>query len=303
MRILIANWGGRRAGGTETYLAQVMPRLAARGHEIGFCYEVDEPEGRPEIPLPPGTFSVQLRPDPAIAVDRIRAWRPDVIYAHGFLDPDVESQVIGIAPAVLVAHSYYGTCISGDKTHKFPVERPCDRVFGMPCLALYFPRSCGGLSPISMITAYERQRRRLALLQRYGAVIAPSEHMRREFLRHGAAGGRVYTVPHGVEEGDRESTPSILSGARRSPDAVVRLTFVGRHDRLKGGRALIDALPRVHDALRRPIHVTFAGEGPARGSWERHAATISAAMPDVRIVFAGWLQQEALAAQIGRAHV
>lgn len=300
MRILIANWGRRRAGGAETYLAQVMPRLAARGYEIGFCYEVDEPEGRPEIPLPSGTFSVQLRPDPSSAVARIRAWRPDVIFAHGFLDPDVESQVIGIAPAVLVAHSYYGTCISGDKTHKFPVERPCGRVFGVPCLALYFPRRCGGLSPISMITAYERQRRRRALLQRYAAVIAPSAHMRREFERHGAAGGRVYTVRHGVEvstaPSDGESTPSILPVVRRSPDAVVRLTFVGRLDRLKGGRALIEALPRVHAALRRPIHVTFAGEGPARESWERQAATISTAMPDVRVVFAGWLQQEALAA-------
>ena len=46
MRILIANWSCRRAGGTETYLGRIMSRLAGRGHEVGFCFEVDEPDGR-----------------------------------------------------------------------------------------------------------------------------------------------------------------------------------------------------------------------------------------------------------------
>ena len=301
MRILVGNWGRRRAGGTETYIGQAMAWLAARGHSIGFCFEVDEPDGRPLVPLPSGADSVQLRPDLAGAIQTLRSWRPDVIYAHGFLDPEVEARVLGIAPAVLAAHSYYGTCISGDKTHKFPIARPCDRVFGAACLALYFPRRCGGWSPVSMMTAYERQRRRHALLGRYAAVVAPSAHMSREFLRHGAAGGRVYTLPHGVD-GIADGTPP--SGRRatwRDPQAVVRLMFVGRMDLLKGGRALLDALPLVHAAVGRPLHLTFAGEGPARESWERHAASLAPSSSGITIEFAGWLSQDDLAARFESA--
>ena len=62
MRILIANWSRRRAGGTETYLERVMIALAARGHDLAFCFEVDEPEGRPAMQLTGSTFSVQLPP-------------------------------------------------------------------------------------------------------------------------------------------------------------------------------------------------------------------------------------------------
>ena len=101
MRILISNWSCRRVGGTETYLGQILARLSASGHEVCFCFEVDEPEGRPLIPLPPGVLSVQLRPDVSGALDRIRTWRPDVLYAHGFLDPDDEARVLEMAPGVL----------------------------------------------------------------------------------------------------------------------------------------------------------------------------------------------------------
>jgi glycosyltransferase involved in cell wall biosynthesis len=303
MRILVGNWGRRLAGGTETYLGQVMSRLAARGHEIGFCFEADEPEGRPLIPLPSSALSAQLRPDTASAIDVLRSWRPDVIYAHGFLDPEVEAQVLGIAPAVFVAHSYYGTCVSGEKTHKFPVVRPCSRVFGVACLALYFPRRCGGLSPISMLTAYERQRRRLGLLHRYAAVITPSAHMSREFLRHGIAANRVHTLPHGIDPADDDADAAAPRERWRIAQSPVRLAFVGRMDRLKGGRALLEALPRVQAALGRPIHLTFAGEGPARESWERHAVGISAAAADLTIEFTGWLPQEALAARLAATDV
>ena len=125
------------------------------------------------------------------AIERIRRWSPDVVYAHGLLDPELERQLLASAPAVLFAHGYYGTCISGQKTHRLPFVQPCDRVFGAACLALFYPRRCGGLSPLTMGREYARQRARNALLSHYAAVMTHSEHMRREFTRHRAAGGRV----------------------------------------------------------------------------------------------------------------
>ena len=163
--------------GPKPIWARSWRRLAGRGHEVGFCFEVDEPDGRLPIPLPDDVLRVQLRPDVPRALDTIRSWRPDVIYAHGLLEPEDEARVLEMAPAVFAAHSYYGTCISGEKTHKFPIVRPCSRRFGPACLALYFPRRCGGLSPLTMVTAYDRQRRRLALLHRYVCVVTVSAHM------------------------------------------------------------------------------------------------------------------------------
>jgi glycosyltransferase involved in cell wall biosynthesis len=292
MRILIANWSCRRAGGTETYLGRIMSRLAGRGHEVGFCFEVDEPDGRPLIPLPDGVLRVPLRPDVRRALDTIRSWRPDVIYAHGFLEPGDEAAVLELAPAVFAAHSYYGTCISGDKTHKFPIVRPCSRRFGAACLALYFPRRCGGLSPLTMVTAYDRQRRRLALLHRYGCVVTVSAHMSAEFLRHGVAGGRVFTLPHyGAADEDQGMDAREW---RLSPSAPFRMMFAGRMDRLKGGRVLLDALPLVRAGADRALQLTFAGDGPVRESWERYAQVVMSQAAGISVEFAGWLQQDAL---------
>lgn len=300
MRILIANWSCRRAGGTETYLGRIMTRLAGRGHDVGFCFEVDEPYGRPLIPLPDGVLRVPLRPDMPRALETLRSWRPDIIYAHGFLEPDEEAAVLELAPAVFAAHSYYGTCISGEKTHKFPIIRPCTRRFGAACLALYFPRRCGGFSPLTMATAYERQRRRLALLQRYGCVVTVSAHMSAEFLRHGVAGGRVFTLPH--YGADEDHVVEALPG-RLSPGAPFRMTFVGRMDRLKGGRVLLAALPRVHAESGRALQLTFAGDGPVRKSWQRHARRLSSQVPGISVEFTGWLQKDALTARLAATDV
>jgi glycosyltransferase involved in cell wall biosynthesis len=301
MRILISNWSCRRAGGTETYLGRIMSRLTASGHEVCFCFEVSEPERCPLIPVPPGVLSVQLRPDVTGALDKLRTWSPDVIYAHGFLEPEDEARVLDIAPGVLAAHSYYGTCISGEKTHKFPIVRPCSRQFGPACLALYFPRRCGGLSPITMMTAYGRQRRRLALLHRYVRVVTASAHMAAEFVRHGVASARVSTLPHyGAADEDPVEAPS---AARVAPGAACRVTFIGRMDRLKGGQVLLDALPRVRAESRRPLQLTFAGEGPARESWERHGQAVTSQGSGISIEFAGWLEKETLMSRLGATDV
>src|SRR5215218_8849662 len=156
-----------------------MPVLAARHHPLAFAFEADEPVNRAEICLPGECLPLPL--SAAGTFDRIRAWQPDVVYVHGLLDPAVEGRLLQLAPAVLFAHSYYGTCISGQKTHRLPFVQPCGRVFGPSCLAMFYPRRCGGLSPVTMAREYARQSARKALLSRYAAVMTNSEHMSREF--------------------------------------------------------------------------------------------------------------------------
>ena len=301
MRILITTWSSRQVGGAETYVGRVMAQLHADGHQIGFCVETDEPSERAPIALPAGTVSFHIGGGVEAALAAVRDWRPDVNYAHGLLDPDVEERLLELAPGVCFAHSYYGTCISGDKTHKFPVVRPCSRRFGAACLALYFPRRCGGLSPITMARSYSRQRHRLALLHRYAAVVTHSEHMRRELLGHGVAGGRVYNLHRSAPHDTIPPPPAALS--ERRPSGPWRLMFVGRMDRLKGGSALLDALPAVAAAGAGPLQVSFAGDGPARRAWEEQARAVIAAMPNVAVDFTGWLSRDALSSKLDSADV
>jgi glycosyltransferase involved in cell wall biosynthesis len=288
MRILLANWTVRRVGGAETYLGRVMPLLAARNHSLAFAFEKDEPSDRAPVALPEGCVPLTLTAEGAF--DRIRSWNPDVAYVHGLLNPDLERRLLESAPAVLFAHAYYGTCISGQKTHRLPFVQPCDRVFGAACLALFYRRRCGGLSPLTMAREYARQGARNALLPRYAAVMTHSDHMRREFTRHAAAGGRVIHSTYLRSDADVVSVPSRLRAARLAADPW-HLVFIGRMDRLKGGDFLLDALPQTHTTLGSPLRVTFAGDGPARDKWQRRAAEITAANPGISVQFTGWLQR------------
>jgi glycosyltransferase involved in cell wall biosynthesis len=276
-----------------------MPLLAARRHDLAFAFEVDEPAERAPVALPEGCVPLVLTGDGAF--ERIRAWNPDVIYVHGLLNPDLEQQLLEVALAVLFAHAYYGTCISGHKTHRLPFVQPCDRVFGAACLALFYPRRCGGISPVTMARDYARQSARNALLPRYAAVMTLSEHMSRELTRHGAADGRVMHVTYLQSDAEVVAAPSRALASRRAEEPW-HLVFIGRMDPLKGGDYLLDALPRTQAAIG-PLRVTFAGEGPARAEWQRRASAITAANPAIAVHFAGWLQRPDLVRLLDTADV
>lgn len=294
MRIAIVTWNRRWAGGVETYLGAVVPALAAAGHDIAFWCEVDRPIDRDPIPLPATTSVICAEAGGlAAAIADLRAWAPDVLYAHGLRDPEAERQVLGVAPAAFLAHNYHGTCISGAKTFKRPAVVPCRRRFGWPCLVQYFPRRCGGWSPVSMVREFRRQQARLMLLRQSRAVLTLSSHMREEYARHGLGASRVFEVPG--EPRREASGPAGGAPARREGDAW-RLLFAGRMDELKGGDYLIDALPIAARALGQPLQVTFAGDGPRRADWQRRAAAACAAGDlTVRIRFAGWLDRSRMA--------
>jgi glycosyltransferase involved in cell wall biosynthesis len=300
MKILVANWTRRRVGGAETYLGRVMPLLGGRGHALACAFEADEPAGRPPLELPPQTLVVPLTAGDAF--ERIRSWNPDVIYVHGLLDPDRERRLLDIAPAVLFAHGYYGTCISGQKTHRFPVIQTCDRVFGAACLALFYPRRCGGINPLTMAREYAQQAARNALLPRYAAVVTLSEHMSREFTRHRAAGGRVFPTGFLRPDAGIVERPSRRLESR-VPSDPWRLVFVGRMDELKGGMHLIDALPKTQAAIGHALELTFAGDGPRRGEWERRARELASAHPSLAVRFTGWLQKDDVIALLDRADI
>lgn len=285
MRVAIITQTRALVGGVETYLDGVIPGLAAR-HTLAFWSASGHVGDRGAITLPGKVTAWAANISEKDTVDQLQAFAPDVLYAHGLDDPAVEARVLAIAPAVIVEHNYHGTCISGSKTMSLPRVRACDRRFGPACLALYFPRRCGGLNPLTMVRMYDAQSARLATVSRCAAVVTFSEHMRDEMLRHGLFPERVHVVPPFVSQRDKAAT------ATRGADGTARLLFLGRLEPLKGVARLLDALPLVAGRLGRPVALTVAGDGADRSALEDHARRVAGVESRVRIRFAGWQQSE-----------
>jgi glycosyltransferase involved in cell wall biosynthesis len=287
MRVAVVSSSRNVIGGVETYLRQLLPALADNKQELSFWHEGAVSAEHEMIALPEGAPSWSVAGlGTERALDSLRQWQPDVIYAHGLHSPELETQMQRIAPSVFFAHAYYGSCISGTKTFSFPVMQPCDRRFGWQCLLHYYPRRCGGLNPKTMWHDYRQQEKRLALLHDYDAIIVASEHMAREYEKYGLR-ERVNVVPYPISE--KENVGQTENG--HSFKRKWRILFLGRMESLKGGAVLLDALPRVTRLLRVPLHVTFAGAGRFRAEWEQRAAQLASINSQVEFNFTGWLDE------------
>ncbi len=306
MRIAIVNWSNRRVGGCETYLEEVVPPLLAAGHDLALVYETDAPHHRERIAFGatmPSLCAGALGADGVLR--ELESWRPDVLFAHGLLNPQLEARLASAVPAVFFAHTYYGTCVGGPKSFKAPTIRPCTRRFGWPCLALYYPRRCGGLNPLTALSEYRRQGLRLQLLPRYRAILTNSEHMRQEYCRHGFPAERVHRITYLVgDRGEAAAEQAESAGSKvPDPDTPWQLLYLGRMDPLKGGLPLIEALPSVVRQLDRPVHLRFVGDGPERARWEQHARHTAGTTADLTIDFGGWLERPELDALLPGVHL
>ncbi len=256
MRLLIATSCRGVVGGVETYLRSVIPALASRGHQLALLYE--HPVGKGQLAIDdncPGLPAWCFPEDGASLVEAER-WVPDVCYAQGLQNPEHERAILNRFPTALFAHNYHGTCLSGTKRFASPMEVPCSRRFGASCLALYYPRRCGGLNPLTMLGLYSQQRRRNQLLHHYRAILAASRQMREELRKHGVAPERLHLLP--------------LFPTNHSPDAeppqpcemTGRILMVGRFTNPKGGLLLVRAVAQARGFLERPLTLDLAGEGP-----------------------------------------
>lgn len=269
MKILIATAHRSIVGGVETYLRAVLPLLRDRGHDLALLCEL-QASGAAIDDDCPGL--------PILTPADMASQRPDVCLSHGLSDPGLEADLVERFPTVLYAHNYHGTCASGTKRFAFPMLRPCGKPFGPGCLALYYPRRCGGLNPLTAVGLYRQQARRAAVLPRYRAVLVASRHMADEFRKNGVPAGRVAVVPlfaPGCEPDPGPPTPRPFSG---------RVLMVGRLTELKGGRLLPPAVRAAADRLGRALTLVVAGEGPDLAAIRREA--VEAATP---IEVAGWV--------------
>lgn len=285
MRIVVVNTTTSRMGGVEKYLSVVIPALIKQGHELSILTERQASAGREPI-SPPGEL-------PAWCVETIGAdraaqellkWKPDLLFSHKFDDPVWESRLQRLGTSIFFAHDYNGLCISGDKTHKFPIVKPCTRRFGAACLMQYFPYRCGGRSPLTMLSLFATQKKRLKLLKRYDSVITTTRRMVSELRLHRITARciRSYPVSHDPRN----------VAQQRARDGVYRLVFSGRMEFLKGAHVLLEAAPIIVSLLGRPLQIMMVGEGRERSQLERLAGGLRDVHRLIDVVFTGWLNTQ-----------
>jgi glycosyltransferase involved in cell wall biosynthesis len=291
MRILCAAHDAGRAGGVESYLSTVLPALVSAGHDVSCWFETSRAGREPIVSAGVRVWTGDGAPEPLAPIAR---WAPDVLYVHGLRCVETERALQHLAPAAFFAHSYYGTCISGHKMTVRPAIAVCERRFGAACLAHFYPRGCGGRHPLTMIRQYRLQADRLALLGRYGRILVASQHMAREYGRHGL-GAKVEVVPLPIA--------SVTAPAReRGASEPWRLLYLGRLERTKGALVALESAAIVAESSPRPVVLQVSGEGSLAGAIRTRANALGA-VRNLRVEITGWLNEAARADAFDRADV
>ena len=94
MRLLIVHEAPAGGGGVESYLAALMPALAARGHDVAFLHYNPAAEDGPTrldgFGVPSASVADRGLPG---ALAWVSSWRPDVCFSHNMRHLDVDDRL------------------------------------------------------------------------------------------------------------------------------------------------------------------------------------------------------------------
>jgi glycosyltransferase involved in cell wall biosynthesis len=241
-------------GGTESYLARLVPALVAHGIHVTLrARHIDEPRAF-AVPARAIAWAQDTGVSRASVGEEIRreidAARPDAVLASNVFDAAVIEAARELARLFVRVHDHRLFCPQGDRMlPHFP--RPCAAKMGNGCLVKAVLHGCaGGAQKRSLDLLRARQRLADAVFQAEGIFVA-SNFMAESLLRNGVDPERIAIVapPCGPESFARAIAP--MPSERR-------VLFAGRLVRDKGLRTLIRSLARIARPLRPGLDVAGA---------------------------------------------
>jgi glycosyltransferase involved in cell wall biosynthesis len=279
LRVLIATDHLQIVGGVETYLQSLLPELERRGFSLGILHgEANEVSGEKISDLincPIWSFGNRSF---ETNLNNIQKWGPNVVYCHGLRSPAIESVLLDNWPVFLYAHNHNNTCVSGSKRTRFPSNSLCDRSFGLSCLGYYFPRGCGGNSPLTALRMYSVVSSRKRLLNRYQKVFVASNWMAKEYQANMGSPDKIQILPYFPPNSEPDNQ---LPGSRSFSNTVL---FAGRLVREKGLKNALIAIRTASKVLGRSLRLCVAGQGP-----ELEKMQSLASREEVAVDWLGWI--------------
>ena len=260
-------------GGVQTYLAQLVRGLAARGIVSDVVVGATIPGLLTDGPAPPASAL-------ALLDERVAALRPGVCFLHSPLSPGVARALAGRAPVAGYAHDYAPVC-PGNARFLYTSGRFCEEGAGLRCFVRAYTERTTNRRPDRLVRAYRRVRAWEGAWSSLARILVASPFVASVLAEDGAPAERIRVVAYPVE-------PAQVA----EPERLADVLFVGRVVASKG----IDVLLRAAAALG--VSVAVAGDGPDRSRLEALAVELGA---DAR--FLGWIDSERRAGLLCGARV
>ena len=294
MKIAISNGPGWLAGGVELYLKALIPALIESGHEVAIGFSKQSSK---EQYWPKDIASYNLSSnDSKFGLKGFFRWGADVHYIQSIKDLRFWDRVADSkSVSVYFAHNYLSTCISGQKFFKFPTIASCNRCMGLACLIHYYPRRCGGLSPITMFRDFFKRSLLLQRVSKTDHVLTHSESMLQE-LKNNLNTDKISKIPFYVDV----SKDEVIS---RVGDNELSIFFAARLEKEKGAHILLKSLSSVAHKVNKKLRVVIAGEGSQKPILESISKDICARESDIKIHFPGWLNHREKLNEFARSNV
>jgi glycosyltransferase involved in cell wall biosynthesis len=264
-------------GGVQTYLADLIPALAARGIQSSVACGTDGVVGGVHVDVVDGV-AADGRTISKETVARlngvVKDRRPDLAVQHVAMSPGVtralhEAQV----PVVVHAHDYFMTCPGGAR-YLHTSATFCSEGHGARCFWRAYTERTTNRRPDRLLRGYQRTEAWTGAWPLIRRLLVASEFVADVHIARGIPNDLLRVVGYPVQP------PAPSAAADDGADVL----FVGRLIDAKGVQVLLDALARLSG-----VTALVAGDGPARETLESKAQELGLGG---RVRFVGWITPE-----------
>lgn len=257
MRIVHVNHHLSWAGGIETYLLSLVPRLEELGHEVLLAYGAGD-----------GTLVRHSRQFPGLnetgsAVRRgtardmsrwLQSVKPDVVHIHNLHNTGAVAACLDQAPTLLHGHDYRWVCPASSFYYRAK-QAICEQACGPTCFTSTVTGRCLSLRPPYVWSYYNRVRFIARNAPRFAKVLANSRYMRDRFVQAGFDGAQIDVLHY--------YCPTEAIGRTWPLPARPTILFVGRGATNKGYRYFVEALGLLPGAVQGLMVGSFSPEAKA----------------------------------------